>query len=89
LADFHEISYGRHAIGDCSKLTLFSFLQQVQSMSRMLKVVRWDADYAITNELRMRITGLTQPNLTLPNLTKPNPFTTDIRLHAFDSERMV
>jgi hypothetical protein len=37
-----EIWYGRYAIGGCSKLVLFNFLQSVIPTWRMLKIVRWE-----------------------------------------------
>jgi hypothetical protein len=56
--DFNEISYGHYAVRDYSKIILCNFSHSVIQTWRLLEVVRWSDDDAITYDLRMRITNL-------------------------------
>jgi hypothetical protein len=56
----NDIWYGCYAMGRYSKLILFKFLHMLIPTSRLLEVVRWINDDAITHDpLRIRITNLT------------------------------
>jgi hypothetical protein len=65
MGGFSRNLVGCYAIGDFCKLILLHSLHTAIPAKRILKIVWWDDDDAITNDpLRMRTTDLPQPNLT-------------------------
>jgi hypothetical protein len=62
--EINETWYECYAIADYYRFLLFNTLESIIPTSRLLEIVKWNDDDAITRPLRMRIAYLPKPKLT-------------------------